>query len=147
MTDKKGAILLRTLLIGFVVAAMLGIGAVEWGSGLLSEYGMTIDGNVSETVSAFNESAMNSMYYWSKGIQNETQNEEGISETTGEAVFTSSSFQIVKKSFDLLDQVWNMVNQAAKTLGISAWALVGASTILLIIITLVVISTIFRKDT
>lgn len=141
------ALLMRDLVIGFVLMITIGIGLTSYLSEFTSEYGVSMDDNVTEVLSGLNETALDNTYVWSKGFQNRTQSDEGVSESAGEIVFSASLFQIIKLPFDLLGYVWDILQGIPRLLGIPSWAVQTLMLLTIIIVVLVVISPAFRKDT
>lgn len=146
--NKKGAVMLRSILIVIVVALMVGLGISQLANNLANTYDTNVDESFTNSLTGFNETSMNEMYLWSKEIQNKTEIEQGVSETTGEAVFTASSFKITKTTFSLFGMMWSMINSPVKSISeIPAWFITGCLIIITIVVVFAVLSALFRKDT
>lgn len=138
-------IILRNIFIGILVTLLFLTGASLFTINLANNYGVELNENFTSIYSEFNES-LDSSSETAYNMQNSTESSSGISELSDAIGISSTMWGVIKQPFDLLTSFTRLISTTTKTLPIPSWFVRGIITIMIILLTLVLLSILFRYD-
>lgn len=138
-------IILRNLLIGFLVMTMFMAGAAVFSSQLYDSYDITMDDNFTVLMGNFTTQLDQTTNIVDE-MQNTTEKSTGIEVLDDAIGISSQMWGVIKQPFSLLKVFMSMVTQASSYLSVPVWFLNGILSIAIILLTLTIISVLFRTD-
>ena len=135
----------RQLIIGILLASIVIMAMSSTLFEMADNYGVTLDGNFSEAYDALNDSMISIGEDYGEVGQQSLGNDE-ISADGGEAGVIISMYKVIKLPFVMVEVVSKLIVVISSAIGLPTYFVVGVTSILLVIIVLMILSAIVRKD-
>lgn len=111
---------LKFTLIAILMITGVAVGMFEFSNSLMTAYNVSIEGTVSNTERAFNETFGNVSALGNE-IQTKISESGGINVVDGIGILTKSALAGIKLPFQLINIVGALINDLTTTLGVPAW--------------------------
>ena len=136
---------LRTFLIASLMVSIFAFGIYSFAAQLGEDYSIPPSSNLTDTKEKFDVLYTKSVDV-STNMSKPTEQSGFFKFVSGTVELTSDVYQIIKLPFKLVSAINNLFTEVENTLHLPDYFAEGLSAMLLVIITLIIISLVFRRD-
>lgn len=136
---------IKTILIVTLIATGMGIGIFNFAAELLDGYGITMEGNFSDTQTNL-QNTLSETTNLTEDIQTKVSASGGVSVVGGFAILSKSALAGIKLPFEIISLVTTLFTDIASLFGVPSWVFTVIISVIIVIIVTAVLSAILRKD-